>query len=219
MFRNILRPDSALMITMSQITDCIFLSLFWIIGCIPVVTAGASFAAMYDATYRGLRKGDKHSWSRFLRVYKENWKDGILPTLIVAGGFALDLYLMIQVWNGAVAGSISWAVFAAAALVGALVLGTFSILLPMLSRFRNSLGGMLKNTVLLALANAPSTLALGIVNAVSIFLCVRYIFPLFFLPSLAALIGSLFIEPMFKPYMPEEVEEEIAEEFSEEAAE
>ena len=215
MFRNILRPDSALMITMSQITDCIFLSLFWIIGCIPVVTAGASFAAMYDATYRGLRKGDKHSWSRFLRVYKENWKDGILPTLIVAGGFALDLYLMIQVWNGAVAGSISWAVFAAAALVGALVLGTFSILLPMLSRFRNSLGGLLKNTVLLALANAPSTLALGIVNAVSIFLCVRYIFPLFFLPSLAALIGSLFIEPMFKPYMPEEVEEE----FSEEAAE
>lgn len=219
MFRNILRPDSALMITMSQITDCIFLSLFWIIGCIPVVTAGASFAAMYDATYRGLRKGDKHSWSRFLHVYKENWKDGILPTLIVAGGFALDLYLMIQVWNGAVAGSISWAVFAAAALVGALVLGTFSILLPMLSRFRNSLGGMLKNTVLLALANAPSTLALGIVNAVSIFLCVRYIFPLFFLPSLAALIGSLFIEPMFKPYMPEETEEETAEEFSEEAAE
>ena len=204
MFRNILRPDSALMITMSQITDCIFLSLFWIVGCIPVVTAGASFAAMYDATFRGLRKGDKHSWSRFLHVYKENWKDGILPTLIVAGGFALDLYLMIQVWNGAVAGSISWAVFAAAALVGALVLGTFSILLPMLSRFRNSLGGMLKNTVLLALANAPSTLALGIVNAVSIFLCVRYIFPLFFLPSLAALIGSLFIEPMFKPYMPEE---------------
>ena len=219
MFRNILRPDSALMITMSQITDCIFLSLFWIIGCIPVVTAGASFAAMYDATYRGLRKGDKHSWSRFLHVYKENWKDGILPTLIVAGGFALDLYLMIQVWNGAVAGSISWAVYAAAALVGALVLGTFSILLPMLSRFRNSLGGMLKNTVLLALANAPSTLALGIVNAVSIFLCVRYIFPLFFLPSLAALIGSLFIEPMFKPYMPEETEEETAEEFSEEAAE
>ena len=218
MFRNILRPDSALMITMSQITDCIFLSLFWIVGCIPVVTAGASFAAMYDATFRGLRKGDKHSWSRFLHVYKENWKAGILPTLIVALCFALDLYLMIQVWNGAVAGSISWAVFAAAALVGALVLGTFSILLPMLSRFRNSLGGMLKNTVLLALANAPSTLALGIVNAVSIFLCVRYIFPLFFLPSLAALIGSLFIEPMFKPYMPEETEEETAEEFSEEAA-
>jgi hypothetical protein len=28
--------------------------------------------------------------------------------------------------------------------------------------------------------------------------------PLSFLPALAALIGSLFIEPMFRPYMPKE---------------
>ena len=62
MFRNLLRPDSPLMITMNNITDCIFLSLFWILGCFPVVTLGASFAALYDASYRGMRKGEKHSW-------------------------------------------------------------------------------------------------------------------------------------------------------------
>ena len=49
MFRSLFRPDSPLMITVNQITDCIFLSLFWILGCFPVVTAGASFAALYDA--------------------------------------------------------------------------------------------------------------------------------------------------------------------------
>ncbi len=211
MFRNFFRSDSALMITMSQITDCIFLSLFWLLGCFPIVTAGASFAALYDATYRGLRKHDKHSWSRFLHVFKENRKAGILPTVVFAAVFFLDLYLVIQVWNGAVTGSISWAIFAAAALVGVMILGTLSILFPMLSRFRNSLAGMLKNTVLLALMNAPGTLALGILNAASVFLCVRYVFPVFFLPSLSALIGSLFIEPMFKPYMPEEPVEEAAE--------
>ena len=43
--------------------------------------------------------------------------------------------------------------------------------------------------------------------AAVIFLCVRYVFPLFFLPALAALIGSLFLEPMFKPYMPQETSE------------
>ena len=219
MFRNFFRPDSALMITLSQITDCIFLSLFWIMGCVPVVNAGASFAALYDATYRGLRKGDKHSWGRFLRVFKENWKAGILPTIIFTGGCALDLYLVIQVWNSAATGSISMAVFAGAALIGVLVLGMLSILFPMLSRFQNSFAGMLKNTVLLAMANMPRTLMLGILNAISAFLCVRFIFPLFFLPSLAALIGSLFIEPMFKPYMPEEPDEEVVEEIIEEAAE
>ena len=61
MFRNLLKPDSPLMITMTQITDCIFLSLFWLLGCIPVVTIGASFAGLYDAAYRGFRKGEKHA--------------------------------------------------------------------------------------------------------------------------------------------------------------
>ena len=57
MFRKFLNPDNALMITMTQITDCIFLSIFWLLGCIPVVTIGASFAALYDATYRAFRQG------------------------------------------------------------------------------------------------------------------------------------------------------------------
>ena len=69
MFRNILRPDSALMITMNQITDCIFLSLFWILGCIPVITVGVSTAALYDSVYHTFRKGEKNSWQRFLRSY------------------------------------------------------------------------------------------------------------------------------------------------------
>ena len=46
MFRNLFKPDSPLMITMNQITDTIFLSLFWLAGCFPVVTAGASLAAL-----------------------------------------------------------------------------------------------------------------------------------------------------------------------------
>ena len=95
MFRKILNPDNALMITMTQITDCIFLSLFWLIGCIPVVTMGASFAALYDATYRGFRQGDKHCWSRFWQVYKDNWKASIAPTIVFTVGI-LILSLVIR---------------------------------------------------------------------------------------------------------------------------
>lgn len=208
MFRNLLRPDSALMITMNQITDCIFLSLFWLLGCFPVVTMGASFAALYDATYRGFRSGEKHPWHRFLKVFKENWRAGIVPTIVFLGSFALLAKTMIALWNAAVYGMVSWMLFSAGAFVGVLILGILSILFPMLSRFENSAVGLLKNTVLLSLANMPKTLALGFVNTLSLLLCVRFIFPLFFLPSLAALIGSLFIEPMFRPFMP--VEEDAA---------
>ena len=58
--------------------------------------------------------------------------------------------------------------------------------------------------VLLSLANLPRTLVLGILNAAVILLCIRFVFPAFFLPAFAALLGSYLIEPMFRPYLPEE---------------
>ena len=205
MFRNLLRPDSPLMITMNNITDCIFLSLFWILGCFPVVTLGASFAALYDASYRGMRKGEKHSWQRFFHVFRTNWKAGILPTVAVLAVFSGAVFLLIKIWNAAVAQQISFMLFAAGAFLGMLILGTVSLAFPILSRFENSFLSLMKNTILLGFANLPRTLLLGILNAAAIFLCARYVFPLFFLPPLAALIGSLLIEPMFKPFMnPEE---------------
>ena len=203
MFKNLFNPDSPLMITISQITDCIFLSLFWIIGCIPVVTIGASFAAMYDATFRGFRKHERNVWQRFYKTFRSSWKQGILPTVVVVAGFWVLLKGMIALWNMAAVGQMSMMVFSGCALVGVLGVGILSLVFPVLSRFENSFGGLLRNAVLLALANMPRTLGLGLVNAVSIFLCARFIVPLFFLPALAALIGTLFIEPMFKPFMKE----------------
>lgn len=204
MFRNLLRPDSGLMITMTQITDCIFLSLFWLVGCIPVVTMGASFAALYDSVYHGFRQGDKHCWQRFLQTYKSSWKGSILPTLVFLLIIMVLAKGLIALWNAAVYGQVSWMLFSGAAFAGVLVLGILSVLFPMLSRFENSFGALLKNTVFLAMANLPRTLLLGIVNAAAVLLCANYVFPLFFLPALATLIGTLFIEPMFKPYMPQE---------------
>lgn len=208
MFRKFLNPDNALMITMTQITDCIFLSCFWILGCIPMVTIGASFAALYDATYRGFRQGDKHCWSRFGQVYKENWKAGILPTVVFLAASAALTKGMVALWNAAVAGTISWMLFSGIAFVGVLTVGILSVLFPMLSRFENSFPVLLKNTVFLSLANLPRTMALGLLNTVTVMLCAVFVLPLFFLPSLAALIGSLFVEPMFKPFMPAEAEKE-----------
>ena len=204
MFRNLLKPDSALMITMTRITDCIFLSLFWLLCSIPVITAGASFAALYDASYRALRKNEQNSWQRFFHVFKENWKAGILPTIVFLLACWGLMKAVIGLWNLAVAGTMSWMLFSALAFVGVVLLGILSVLFPMLSRFENSLGTLLKNTVFLSLANLPRTALLGIINAAALFLCARLVVPLFFLPSLAALFGSFAIEPMFKPYMNDE---------------
>ncbi len=204
MFRNLFNPESPLMLTMTQVTDCIFLSLFWLLGCFPLVTAGTSFAALYDASFRAFRQGEKHSWQRFWGVFRENFRSGLIPTAVFLGAAALGGRGLIQIWNAAAAGDLGWMVFSAAALVGVLALGVLSVLFPMLSRFENKTAALLRNTLFLSLANLPRTLVLGILNAAAAWLCLRFVFPLFFLPALAALAGSFLLEPMFRPYMPQE---------------
>ena len=210
MFRNLFNPDSALMITMAQITDCIFLSLLWLLCCFPVFTAGASCAAMYDSVFRAFRQGEKNSWGRFFRVFKDNLKSGILPGLVSILLFYLLLKAVVGTWNAAATGALSFAVFAAAAFAAVLVLGILALIFPVLSRFENSFFALLKHSLFLAMANLPTTMFLGILCAVSILLCLRFVFPLFFLPALASLISTLLIEPMFRPFMPEDSDTENA---------
>ena len=204
MFKNLFNPENALMTTMTQVTDCIFLSLFWVLTSFPLITLGPASAALYDAVYYGFRQGDKHPWGRFFQSFKNNLKSGILPGICYLAIFGTGAWILIQVWNAAVWEQVSFAAFSAAAFVVLLLLGILSILFPMLSRFNNSLWALLRNTLLMGIVNLPRTLGLGLVNAISILLCARFIFPLFFLPALANLLGTLFIEPMFKPYMGEE---------------
>ena len=210
MFRNLFNPDSALMITMAQITDCIFLSLLWLLCCFPVFTAGASCAAMYDSVFRAFRQGEKNSWGRFFRVFKDNLKSGILPGLVSILLFYLLLKAVVGTWNAAATGALSFAIFAAVAFAAVLALGILALIFPVLSRFENSFFALLKNSLFLAMANLPKAMFLGILCAVSILLCLRFVFPLFFLPALASLISTLLIEPMFRPFMPEDSDTENA---------
>lgn len=212
MRNRLFNPDSALMITVTQMTDCIFLSLFFILCSFPLITVGASLAALYDASFRAFRQGEKNSWRRFWKVFRENLKPSLLPTLVFLPLLWALAKGAIGLWNAAAGGSLGWVAFSALAMLAVLGLGVLSVLFPLLSRFENSFGGLLKNTLLLSLANLPGALGLGLINAVSVFLCVRFVFPLFFLPSLAALLGSLLAEPMFRPFMPKEAPEESAEE-------
>jgi len=207
MFRNLFNPNNALMIVMAQITDCIFLSLFWVMCCFPVVTIGAANAALYDAAYRGFRKGeDKTAWQRFLYTFRRNVKSGLLPTVLFLAVGALMVWGGIQVWNAAVYGQISWGVFAAAAFLLFVLTGILSVMFPLFSRFETTTAKLWENTFRLAFANLPLTMALAVVNGAALFCYVRWVVPLFFLPALAALISSLFIEPMLRPFMPEEEE-------------
>ena len=203
MFRRLFAPDSDLMVVMTWITDCIFLSIFWLLGCALVVTIGASGAALYDATYRAFRRKHKHSWQRFWRVWLDNWKCSILPGIFVVAATLGIGWVLIQAWNHAVLQN-GWVLFAATAVVGAVLLGAVSVILPMVSRFQNGAMRIIGNAFAVALANLPRTFLLGILQVATIVACVYFVVPVVFLPTLTALVSSFFVEPMFRPYLPED---------------
>ena len=208
-FRRMFAPDSDLMIVMSWITDCIFLSFFWIVGCIPVVTIGASTAALYDAAFFAYRRKSKHSWSRFWQSYIKNLKPSLLPNILFLILLALGGSVVIHLWNDAVANG-SWIVFAAGTTVAGLALGVLSVVFPMLSRFENSCGQLFGNSVRLALANLPRTILLAVINGLTLVVCLRFVLPVMILPALCAFLSSWFVEPMLKPYLPADFYETLS---------
>jgi hypothetical protein len=118
--------------------------------------------------------------------------------------------VLIHLWNSAVANG-AWAAFGLAAVISVLMMGIFNLLFAMLSRFENSLGQLLGNTVRLALARLPRTVALGIISTLAVAACAWLIIPVFILPALAALLSSVFAEPILKPYLPEDFYEILSE--------
>lgn len=204
MFRKLFDPDNGLMMTLTQITDSVFLSLFWLLGCFPLFTAGASCAALYDSVYHCYRRGGRKPWGRFFATFSRDLRASLIPNVLFLAALWFGGKGMIGLWNAAVAGSLGWGIFAGIAFLAVTALGILGVLFPLLSRFDNPLPVLLKNTLLLSLVNMPRTIALGLLNAVSAWLCIRWIFPLFFLPALSSLISTLLLEPMFRPYMNEE---------------
>lgn len=211
MFRNLLNPENGLMIVLTQITDTIFLSFFWLMSCMLVVTVGPGTAALYDAAFHCFRTGEEHPWSRFARSFRRNLRVGIPAALVVLAVEFAGYCGIIWLWNGAAAGKISWVLFSAAAFVAFVLVGVLALVFPLLSRFETSTGQLLSNSFRLGMANLPRTLGLSALHTLTFVLCIRYVIPLFFLPSMCMFFSSFLIEPILKPYMPEEPKSESTE--------
>ena len=89
--------------------------------------------------------------------------------------------------------------FSAAGFLGVLALGILSLLFPLLSRFENTLGMLLKNTVLLGIAYLPRTLA-WVSSMERQSSVARFVFPRFSCPRCGADFQPV-CGAIFKPFM------------------
>ena len=70
MFGSIFNPENSFWQALDHLADLLILSLLWLVCSLPLVTVGASTAALYDAMARCVRGGEPMPWRRFWQTFR-----------------------------------------------------------------------------------------------------------------------------------------------------
>ena len=190
--------------------DLFLLSVFWLFCCIPVVTIGPSTAALYNTVARCIRGNERNSWIMFFRTFRDNLKVGILTTLVILPVAVLLVFLQGLLYQTAAVGKAGYVLYVAYQIFLLLPLGAACYLFPVLSRFTFRTGGLLLNCSKLAMAHLPSTVVMGLLLGLSIWICSYVPVLAAVLPAILALLQSFALERIFRPYIQaQRAEEEV----------
>ena len=202
---SLFNPNAFLWRWCSRILDIMILSLFWLVCSLPVVTAGAASAALYDAAVHGIRRDESGRYVRFFRTFRRELKIAV-PAWLLWGGAALGLLLCGQYVIGGTVQAPGPVLAATTVLVLLLflVLGVMAWMFPLLSRFEFSFGALNRTAFQFWIVHLPSSLVLVVLSAGCAWACFQLWFPLFFLPCTQALLASFLVERAFQQHLPAE---------------
>lgn len=199
---------------LGRLTDCIILSLLWILCSLPLVTMGASTTALFTMTLRMVRDEEGKMTAGFFRAFKENLKNATLIHLIL-----ILLAVMLGIyWNvlGLLPDERMQAFFHGAFLLFAVLwLMEALFVYPVQARFENTVGNIMKNAWLMAAGNLPVFFLAVVITGLPVWtillntgLFVRSL-PAWILagPGLIAWLDSFLFHHCFKRYIPDEKEE------------
>lgn len=209
MFRSIFNPEATFWRWMARLTDILSLSLLWLFLSLPILTLGASTAALYDVCARCLRGEDPHPMRRFFTTFKRELPSSLLLTVICIPLLSLAFYGFSILWNASLAELQGAPILMAAYFVVLLIpTGAFCWLFPILSRFSMKPLSLFMAALQFSVGHLPSTLAILIFTSVAVILSDLFLVPLLVFPCVTALFWTRLMEPVFRKYMPGEAGEE-----------
>lgn len=205
--------DGLLYKIMKWLSNILFLSIFWLICCIPIITIGPSTAALYYVSLKIARKEDPSVLKSFFHSFKDNFKQGVLLTLIfLLVGFILYAdYFIVPNMTGSIQTVLKFVLL----FIGLVYLMITSYTFPLLAQFENTIGQTLKNAFLLSVRHFPRTIIIILFNVLPVLalvflteLVLQYLpVYLFLVPGFIASLCAKHFCKIFKPLM-EPAEEE-----------
>lgn len=201
---RIFNMDNGIFRGLSKLVDCMYLSLLFLLTCIPVFTIGASLTAMYYTVQKVIRNDRGYVASEYWHAFKTNFKQGTIIWLIVLGMGLLLFgdWKIMQIL--AEAGNPIGKVYVFFGVMLVLEVMWCAYLFPYLARFVNTTKATMKNAAFIAILNLPWTLLITLIMIV--FGVVAYIIPIsiIILPAVTTWIMNPIFERIFRKYMSEE---------------
>lgn len=206
--KDFFHVDGKFFAVMSKIVDLFLVVIMWALGCLPVVTIITSTASMYTTVVKCIRYDRGRVLPEFWEAYKTNLRQGIGLTLLYGCVGAVIGYL--DYWVFFLSTSRTGAVLILAVVMlglSAVYLLNLLWIVPVFSRFSNTLGNILKLNYVIAvrsiLRSIPMLFALVCTGV--LLLAVNEL--VFILPAAVVLFLSFLVEPALWRYMPKQEED------------
>lgn len=210
MWNRIFDMENPVMRALGAVCDLLVLNLLTAACCLPLVTCGAAFTALFDGTLRMARREETHIVRGYFRALRSNFKKA------TALGLIFSAAAVVLLADGQIALLYAPALRVAAAagglLVGAVALYAFALQ----ARFENTVTATLKNAASLSVAYFPRTLGMVAFTLLLWVLCLTFFqiaLPvlLMFGFSLPAYLCAMLLQPVFQKLEGGEDGEELPE--------
>lgn len=189
---------------MNKLVNIFFISVLWLVWCVPIVTVGASTTAMYYTVNKVLRHNRSYVFKEFWSAFKSNFKQSTILWLILLAVGALmsvDAYIMKAFYEAGSEIGKMYVVF--------YILILFEIIYSIyifanLARFENTNKQIVKNAAIMSIAHLPWSLLMLALLALVVFLDLLLPPLIIVLPAVYMWLCNLILEKIFRKYMSDE---------------
>ena len=198
--KNLLDLDGPLVRALSDLNTLVILNILTALFCIPVITAGASVAAMHYVIMEMFENRGDGAAREFWKRFKENLRNAT-PVWLILLAAAVFIYVDCRIIMGGQMGLPR--AMLVPLYIGAFIEASIAVYaFPLTARFVYSTGATFKNSAILAVANFPRTVLMVLYHVIMPYLLfnVSRLLPLFFLVgiSLPAYFSALLYMPVIR---------------------
>ena len=148
--------DSSLMRFFTFLCNLTLLNVIWFLGCLPVVTAGASTVGLYYSADQ-LRMGDAAVWKNYKIGWKRHWKKATPVWLLFAFILFAFFYNYFSLTDERIWGNKAVVVLAVISLATTVLTALW--VYPVMINFRGTIMEIVGNAFIFAFMYAPLTVA------------------------------------------------------------